>query len=90
MLTNQSETNIETINERLLFLHCVLNACQYSNVLTVGEKICINQERGSLYDMINFLNGELESETLRTYKVPESIEIILDKIKPKIFNIYNI
>lgn len=83
------ETDIEKINDRLTFLQCVLNACQYSNVLTVGQKICINQERGSLYDLLNFLEGT-HADHLRTYRVPESIETVLERIKPKIFNIYNI
>jgi uncharacterized protein involved in tolerance to divalent cations len=91
MSINQIEKEIQAINDRLTLLHCVLN---YSRVFEPmfyrGEKICINQERGALNDMLNFYAGELEVEKVRTYRVPEIIEEKINQAKPKFYKIYNI
>lgn len=85
----QIEKNI--IEERLLFLHCVLNYCRvFEPMFYRGEKICINQERGALHDMLNFYNDELSGDKVREYKLPESIEQKINDHKPRIYNLYKI
>ena len=62
----------------------------YQPMFYRGEKICINQERGAIFDMINHLNGEMRIENVRQYVVPESIEEKINEVKNKVMNIYNI
>lgn len=85
----------ENINQRLEDLHNVLVFC--SNVQTqgrihvfkVGERICINQERGALYSQLSHANYETSSHEVREYKVPAAIEakikLTIEKIEPTQF-----
>ncbi|WP_163401553.1 hypothetical protein [Flavobacterium fluviatile] len=67
----------EEINQRLEDLHNVLAYCSELQsfgkiyVFKVNERICINQERGSLLSQINSDNFPHE---VRTYVIPASIE----------------
>jgi len=71
----------EIINNRLKDLHNVLFYC--SDLQTNGkrmifkpnERICINQERGSLFTQLSYLYGELNRDGVRNYKTPPDIEI---------------
>ncbi len=91
MIETQFNHEIELIEDRLIFLQSVLN---YSRVFEPlfyrGEKICINQERGALFDLINHYKGELEIEKVRQYRIPESIESKINEVKNKVLNIYNV
>lgn len=90
MSENQIENEIDAILERLEFLQALLN---YSRVFEAmfyrGEKICINQERGALYDLLNHHRGEAP-ETVRSYRVPESLEDKINTVKHKVIQIYNL
>lgn len=76
------------INQRLTDLHNVLAYCSESQslgkiyVFKTLERVCINQERGSLLSQINKDNFPHE---VRGYKIPPGIEakvkLILDKIQ---------
>lgn len=91
MTENQIEHEIKLLEDRLNFLQAVLN---YSRVFEPlfyrGEKICINQERGSLFDLMNHYNGEMKLENVRQYRIPESIENKISEVKNKVINIYNV
>ncbi len=91
MTEDQIQIEKNAIEDRLLFLQCVLN---YSRVFEPlfyrGEKICINQERGALYDMLNFYNNELAADKVRTYELPEVIDEKINQAKPKIYKLYNL
>jgi hypothetical protein len=58
-------------------------------VFKVGERICINQERGALYSQLSHANNETQSHEVREYKMPAAIEakikITIDKIEPTQF-----
>ena len=60
--------------ERLQELHRVLehDTLSIEKYFSPGERICINQERGSLFEQINFLNG-LQKE-FRQSRVSNNIE----------------
>lgn len=65
----EQELNSRDIDRhsRLAVLHTCLEQTSGTGYFTVGERICINQERGYLFS----IGG---SEELREYKVPDSIE----------------
>lgn len=44
------------------------------DILSDGEKICVNQERACLREYRDFLLGLINESDVRAYKVPESIE----------------
>ncbi|SCY94331.1 hypothetical protein [Flavobacterium caeni] len=44
------------------------------DILTDGEKICVNQERASLREYRDFLLGLINESDVRVYKVPDTIE----------------
>lgn len=86
---NQSEISI--IESQLEFLLCVLNySHEYEALFYRGEKICINQLRGSLFDHLNFLNGDLEIHNVRIYELPEAITEKIQSRKNKIIKLYNL
>ena len=72
----------ETIKQRLADLHNVLVYCSEVdsrsfgkyNMFSAGERICINQERGSLFSQLAGEKGEIFPHEVRTYKVPAQIE----------------
>jgi hypothetical protein len=91
MTEDQIEQEIKPLEDRLLFLQAVLN---YSRVFEPlffrGEKICINQERGALFDLINHHKGEMKLCDVREYRIPKSIEDKIEGVKYKIIKIYNL
>lgn len=74
----------DNIIDRIHKLDCVLayEATLEKKHFTPGERICINQERGSLYEQINENNSNP-----RRYKVSASIENRIQFILNKINNI---
>lgn len=72
----------ETLLQRLSDLHNVLVYCSQidassfgkSKVFSLGERICINQERGSLFSQLALNNKEIFQNEVRTYKVTEELE----------------
>jgi hypothetical protein len=69
------------IIERLEELHNVLAYCSDSQncgriyVFKIAERICINQERGSLFSQLSLANNETFPHEVRHYKVPAQIEV---------------
>lgn len=84
--------NKQDIYKRLSDLNSVLVYCSdlqkqgRIQVFKVGERICINQERGALYSQLSHENNETSSNQVREYKMPASIEakikITIDKVEP--------
>ena len=70
----------EDIHQRLEDLHNVLVYCSdlqkqgRIHVFKVGERICINQERGALLSKLSHANNETFSHEVREYKIPVAIE----------------
>ena len=70
----------EDIYQRLEDLHNVLVYCSdlqkkgRIHVFKVGERICINQERGALLSQLSHANNEVFSHEVRDYKIPVGIE----------------
>lgn len=81
----------QDIYERLEDLHNVLVYCSdvqkegKIHVFKVGERICINQERGALFSQLSHANNEIFSHEVRSYKTPPAIEakikFTIDKIQ---------
>jgi hypothetical protein len=81
----------QDIYQRLEDLHNVLFYCSdlqkqgRIHVFKVGERICINQERGSLLSKLSHAKNEIFSHEVRDYKTPTSIEVkikfTIEKIK---------
>lgn len=66
---------IQLIDDRLEVLGWVLQYCKnYQATFKTGERICINQERGSLLDKRAYVCGLKNFHDVREYKVNESIE----------------
>ena len=69
--------NTNQINQRLEDLHAVLLYCSDNQSVgkkasfSRGERICINQERGSL---LSQLNAENFPNDVRNYKCPDFLE----------------
>jgi hypothetical protein len=71
---------------RLNNLHTALEQCSQMDLLsdgknkvfTTGERIAINQERGSIFSQIAHENLEITALEVKNYKVPAHIE---NKIK---------
>jgi hypothetical protein len=80
----------QDIHQRLEDLHNVLVFCSdvqtqgRIHVFKVGERICINQERGALLSQLSHANNEVFSHEVREYKIPVGIEVkikfTIDKI----------
>lgn len=74
--------SITAKHQRLENLHNVLDYCARIEkksfgrfcVFTTGERICINQERGSILSQLSHENHENFKHEVRDYKCPESIE----------------
>ena len=81
----------EDTYQRLEDLHNVLVYCSdlqkqgRIHVFKVGERICINQERGALLSQLSHANNEVFSHEVREYKIPVGIEakikLTIEKIK---------
>lgn len=80
----------EDIYQRLEDLHNVLVYCSERqakgriHVFKVGERICINQERGALLSQLSHANRETFSHEVREYTMPVLVEVkirsTIDKI----------
>lgn len=80
----------EDTYQRLEDLHNVLVYCSdlqkqgRIHVFKVGERICINQERGALLSQLSHANKETFSHEVREYNIPVAIEakikFTIDKI----------
>ena len=91
MIENQVQNQIDRLEDRFHLLTAALNYhYMYKPMFYIGERICINQERGAICDAINKIRGEFEGRTFRDYVVPESIEEKINEVKPKLYNIYNL
>lgn len=72
-------TKTETL-QRLELLYLVLQFCTNEqekgrrSIFTVGERIEINQERGSRFEFLSFLHGDIPESDARTRVVPDGIE----------------
>lgn len=76
--------------QRLEDLHNVLVYCSdlqkqgRIHVFKIGERICINQERGALLSQLSHANNETFSHEVRDYNIPVAIEakikFTIDKI----------
>jgi len=70
----------EDIYQRLEDLHNVLVYCSCQqtqgriHVFKLGERICINQERGALLSQLSHANNETFSHEVREYNIPVAIE----------------
>jgi hypothetical protein len=70
----------EDIYQRLEDLHNVLVYCSdlqkegRMHVFKVGERICINQERGALLSQLSHNNNETFPHEVRAYQVPVLIQ----------------
>lgn len=81
----------ENIYQRLEDLHNVLVYCSDMqrqgriHVFKVGERICINQERGALFSQLSHANNEIFSHEVREYKMPVAIQakirVTIEKIE---------
>lgn len=67
--------HLEQIHNRLELLYAMLQYCDsYQKTFTMGERICINQERAALHDFRNYLFRDLPFDEVRMYTIPERIE----------------
>lgn len=91
MTESQIEEKIVQLEDRFHLLTAALNYhYMFNPMFYIGERICINQERGAICDSINQLRHEFEGRTFRDYTIPESIEDKIKEVKPKLYNIYNL
>ena len=80
--------------QRLNNLHTALEQCSQidflsdgkNKVFTTGERIAINQERGSIFSQIAHENGETTALEVRNYKVNAHIENKINFTLSKINN----
>lgn len=71
--------NKEELLTRIDLLFSVLIfSSEKTAIFKTAERICINQERGSLFDQINVLNGEMLKSNARFYQLPSHIEKKVD------------
>lgn len=71
-------TKNEIIDRIDLLFACLIFSSEKVGVFKTAERICINQERGALLDLKNYLDGNIKLHDVREYRVPASIE---EKIK---------
>lgn len=73
-------------------LHTALEYCSETNLFTNGnkiifstcERICINQERGSIRSIQAYEKQEIFQHEVRVYVIPTHIEIKVKKVVEKI------
>ena len=83
--------NKQQINDRLTLLTQALQwASEYdtdNKILPLGWRICVSQERCSLWDQRNLINDSIPVNEVRYYQVPEhienSIQFILNQINKR-------
>ena len=79
------EIQLESVKNRLELLHDVLVFdSDVSKRFKINERILINQERGSLYDFVNYLSGNIEHEATRKLQVPLEVELKIQIIAKEI------
>lgn len=77
-------TKTQTL-QRLELLYLVLQFCTTEQekgkrpVFTTGERIAINQERGSKYEYLSFLAGEISENQMRTTEVSVYLDQQIEK-----------
>ncbi len=84
MTFEQIQIKFDELNNAL-----VIDTLSRDKYFTVGQRICINQLRATLFEQINFLNGEMSEEQLRNYSLPESITKKVEFLNSKIKNEHN-
>lgn len=79
------EIQLESVKNRLELLQDVLVFdSDVSKRFKINERILINQERGSLYDFINYLSGSITHEEIRKLLVPLEVELKIQIIAKEI------
>jgi len=77
--------DVDFIIHRNQMLHSVLEYDRMqAKTLTVGERILINQERGSLCEHLSKWRDEPRNQPLRNLEVPEPLEEKVQKLWEKI------
>ena len=85
---NWSNDNINELHERLSKLHYALYYDRiFQKVLTVGERILINQERGSIMSIISFINYETPENEVKYFEVKSVINKKVNYLKNKFIRI---
>lgn len=74
----------EYYTNRLQTLLLVLQYTYDTRMLTTGEKICINQERGAIMRLLAHRNNECPIEEVSGYRIPDAIETKVQAIVSKI------
>lgn len=85
--------HLEEINQRLDDLFAVLQYCsEERKTFTLGQRVCINQERAALFDRKNYLFSRIPVELVREYKAPteleEKIQFTINRIRDTNFPAY--
>ena len=79
------EIQLESVKNRLELLQDVLVFdSDVSKRFKINERILINQERGSLYDFINYMSGNITHEEIRKLLVPLEVELKIQIIAKEI------
>jgi hypothetical protein len=79
-----SEMHLESVTNRLSLLNELLvYDSEVEKVFTVVDRIMINQERGALFDFVNYLFGSLPHEKVRTMRVPVELEQRIQQLRAK-------
>lgn len=86
--------HLEQINQRLDDLFALLQYCsEERKTFTIGERICINFERGCLFDRKNYLLHGFNFHLVRAYKqepeTEQKIQRTLTKMKADNFVAYD-
>ncbi len=69
------------IVDRLELLYTVLQYGSFKTAtFSIAERILINQERGSLFELRASMSGEFPAEECRRYKVPAKLEQRIQEI----------
>lgn len=84
MKIHQNTTRFNDLHTVLTYCTAVEKSSDGRNYLfTTLERICINQERGAIYTQQSAQKGELDQSQVRTYKVPEHIELKIKQLLNK-------
>lgn len=73
--------NHQEVSDRLDLLSSVIKYARVKTaIFSTGEIILINQERASLFEMLDYLSGIRLIKDCRCYRVPVAIENKIDLI----------
>ncbi|WP_264521175.1 hypothetical protein [Flavobacterium sp. N1994] len=78
MQIDASITVEKVLNERQKLYTVLQFDSSHTKIFKIGERICINQARGVLFDIINYFNDVIEVEQVRVYKIPERVQEKID------------